>query len=231
MANGSGRLTELTASELHKKHAQIREAQAAINASAASASSSQMMKAPAELLCCARTLVDRVLAEGVVEFDRLQEHVRALATHALETAQLAVCIELEQLHALLGRWRNDVGERRGLACTSSSAALISHEIARQRASILESFFTSARAPPLNGRIGWSTAKVSATSTRRSTCWRDMLSISGPRIFYSAPGGVFRRIFLPTPPEQKCGNFFRRCAAAQVAHTGAHDKCLQPRCEI
>jgi hypothetical protein len=38
-------------------------------------------------------------------------------------------------------------------------------------------------------------------------------------FYSATGGVFRRIFLPTPPEQKCGNFFRRCAAAQVAHTG------------
>ena len=112
MANGSGRLTELTASELHKKHAQIREAQAAIKASRASASSSQMMKAPDELLCRARTLVDRVLAEGVVEFDRLQEHVRALGSHALETAQLAVCIELEQLHALLGRWRNDVGERR-----------------------------------------------------------------------------------------------------------------------
>src|SRR5437762_1375126 len=93
MANGSGRLSELTASELHKKHAQIREAQAAINASRASASSSQMMKAPDELLCRARTLVDRVLAEGVVEFDRLQEHVRALGSHALETAQLAVCIE------------------------------------------------------------------------------------------------------------------------------------------
>src|SRR5205807_339474 len=120
MANGSGRLSELTASELHKKHAQIREAQAAINASRASASSS---------------------------------------------------------------------------------ALISHGIARQRASILESFFTSARAPPLNARIGWSTANVSATSTPRSTCWRDILSISGPRIFYSATGGIFRRIFLPTPPEQ------------------------------
>src|SRR6266513_1749341 len=111
MANGSGRLTELTASELHKKHAQIRQAQVAINASPRSASSSQMMKAPAEL-CRARTLVDRVLAEGVVEFDRLHEHVRALASHALDTAQLAVCIELEQLHALLSRWRNDLGEPR-----------------------------------------------------------------------------------------------------------------------
>jgi hypothetical protein len=69
-------------------------------------------KAPAELLCRARALVDRVLAEGVVDFDRLQEHIRALASHAFETAQLAVCIELEQLHALLGRWRNDLGERR-----------------------------------------------------------------------------------------------------------------------
>ena len=31
MANGSGRLTELTANELHEKRAQIREAQAAVN--------------------------------------------------------------------------------------------------------------------------------------------------------------------------------------------------------
>jgi len=112
MANGSGRLTELTASELHEKRAQIREVQAAISASPACASSSPTMKGPAELLCRARTLVDRVLAEGVVDFERLQEHVRALASHALETAQLAVCIELESLHALLGRWRNDLGERR-----------------------------------------------------------------------------------------------------------------------
>jgi hypothetical protein len=59
-----------------------------------------------------RALVDRVLAEGVVDFDRVQEHVRALASHAFEAAQLAMCIELEQLHALLGRWRNDLGERR-----------------------------------------------------------------------------------------------------------------------
>ena len=112
MANKRGRLTELTANELHKKHAQIREAQAAVNTSTTCASSSPKMKAPAELLCRARALVDRVLAEGVVDFDRLQEHVRALASHAFETAQLAVCIQLEQLHALLGRWRNNLGERR-----------------------------------------------------------------------------------------------------------------------
>ena len=112
MVNGGGRLTELTANELHAKHAQIRETQTIINASSTCASSSAKMKAPAELLCRARALVDRVLEEGAVDFERLHEHVRALASHALETAQLAVCIELEQLHALLGRWRSDLGEER-----------------------------------------------------------------------------------------------------------------------
>ena len=111
MANGSGRVSEVTASELHEKRAQIQEVQAAANASSPCASL-PTMKAPAELLCRARILVDRVLAEGVVDFERLQEHVRALASHALKTAQLAVCIELEQLDALLARWRNGAGERR-----------------------------------------------------------------------------------------------------------------------
>jgi hypothetical protein len=106
MANGTGRLTELTANELHEKRAQIREAQAAVNGA------SSTPKARAELLCRARTLVDKVLEAGVVDFERLRESVRALASHALETAQLAVCVELEQLHALLGRWRNDLGEGR-----------------------------------------------------------------------------------------------------------------------
>jgi len=110
MANGSGRVSEVTASELHEKRAQIQEVQAAANASSPCASL-PTMKAPAELLCRARILVDRVLAEGVVDFERLKEHVRALASHALETAQLAVCSELEQLDALLGRWRNSAGER------------------------------------------------------------------------------------------------------------------------
>jgi hypothetical protein len=63
MANGSGRLTELSASELHERRAQIREAQA--NASF-SPTVTITPKAPAELLCRARTLVDRVLAEGAV---------------------------------------------------------------------------------------------------------------------------------------------------------------------
>lgn len=112
MANGRGRLTELTASELHEKRAQIRDAHATINALSANASCSANTKAPAELLCRARTLVDEVLAAGVVNFDRLHEHVRALASLALETAQLAVCLELEQLHALLTQWRNDLGEKR-----------------------------------------------------------------------------------------------------------------------
>ena len=67
MANGSGLLTELTTNELHEKRAQIREAHAAAaNVMLASASSSSTAttasNALAELLCCARTLVDRVLA-------------------------------------------------------------------------------------------------------------------------------------------------------------------------
>jgi hypothetical protein len=31
--------------------------------------------------------------------------------------------------------------------------------------------------------------------------------------------------LPTPPMQKCGNFFRRPVAVQVALIGAHDEML------
>jgi hypothetical protein len=112
MANGSGPLTELTANELHEKRAHIREAQAIANTASSTPTVTVAPKASAELLCRARALVDRVLEEGVVNFERLHEHVHALASHGLETAQLAVCIELEQLHALLGRWRNDLGEGR-----------------------------------------------------------------------------------------------------------------------
>jgi hypothetical protein len=112
MANGSGHLTELTTSELHEKRAWIRDAQAAANSASSTPTVTIPPKAPAELLCRARTLIDRVLSGGIVDFERLHENIRALASHALETAQLAVCIELEQLHALLGRWRNDLGEGR-----------------------------------------------------------------------------------------------------------------------
>jgi hypothetical protein len=112
MANGRGRLSDATVSELHRKRVQIRETQAIINAPPAGASCSSTMKAPDELLCRARALVDTVLEEGEVDFGRIQKHVSALASGALETAQLAVCIELEQLHALLTQWRNDLGEKR-----------------------------------------------------------------------------------------------------------------------
>lgn len=112
MANGRGRVTELTVSELHMKRTQIKEAQAAASGAFSTSTLTIAPKAPAELLCRARALVDRVLEEGAVDFERLHEHVRALTSHALETAQLAVCIELEQLHALLGRWRSDLGESR-----------------------------------------------------------------------------------------------------------------------
>ena len=111
MANGNGRLTELTANELHQKRAHIREAQTAVNALLPCASSPKT-KAPDELLYRARALLDRVPSEGEVDFDRLQKHIRSLASHALETAQLAVCVELEQLHALLGKWRKNLGEPR-----------------------------------------------------------------------------------------------------------------------
>jgi len=112
MANGTGRLADVTAKELHEKRAQIQDVQTIINGSPASACSSGTTDAPAELLCVARALVDRVLAEGMIDFDRLQKHICGLASHALEIAQLAVSIELEQLHELLTRWRNDLGERR-----------------------------------------------------------------------------------------------------------------------
>jgi hypothetical protein len=214
MANKSGRLTELTANELHKKHAQIREAQAAVNASTTCASSSPKMKAPAELLCRARAFVDRVLAEGVVDFDRLQERVRALASHAFETAQLAVCIELEQLHALLGRWRNDLGERRwaGLYVVICGA----HQ-PRYREAACQYFgqLLLEAEGSANGRIGCSMAKASPTSMPRSTCWRDTSLTSGRQISYSATGGACKRTFLPTLPQQKYENSFRKCAAARV----------------
>ncbi len=220
MANGSGRLTELTSSELHEKRTQIREVQAAANVLLASTSSPPTVSsnAPAELLCRARTLVDRVLAEAVVDFERLQEHIRALASHALETALPCVsswsnCTRSSDDGATI------LASGVGPACTSSSAALTSRGIARQRAGTLGDFSTSPRAPPLSGRIGWSTPKVSAKLTPRSTCSRDTWLTRGGRIFYSATGGTFRRTFWPTPPPQNCGDSSRRCAAAPVVLTG------------
>ena len=112
MANGSDHVSEFTANELHEKRTQIREAQLAANSAFSTSTVTIAPKAAAELLCHARMLVDRVLEEGVVDFERLHENIRNLASDALETAQLAVCIELEQLDALLARWRNDLGETR-----------------------------------------------------------------------------------------------------------------------
>ena len=115
MANGGGRLSDLSTNELNQKRAQIREPQAIINASTATASRSSTMKAPTELLCRARALVDRVLEEGVVDFDRVQEQIRALASHALDTAQMTVCIELDQLHDSLVLQRPPPREGHGMA--------------------------------------------------------------------------------------------------------------------
>ena len=211
MANGSGRLTELTASELHEKRAQIREIQATINASPTCAPSHEV---PAELLCRARTLVDRVLAEGVIDFERLQENVRALASHALGTAQLAVCIELEQLHALLGRWRNNLGERRW---ASLYVVVCGAHQPRYREAACQYFGRLLHQPEGSGaeredRLVYGEGLCDVDP--RSTCSRDTSLTSGRRISSSATGGVFRRTFLPTQPAQKSGNSSRRCAVAR-----------------
>src|SRR3954453_5026759 len=68
MANGSGHLTELSANELHEKREQIRDAQAAANSASSTSTVTMLPTAAAELLCRARTLVDRVIEEGLVDF-------------------------------------------------------------------------------------------------------------------------------------------------------------------
>jgi len=60
----------------------------------------------------------------------------------------------------------------GLGFTSSSVAHTSRGIARQRASTSGNFSISRRVTALNEKIGWSTAKVSVTSTPRLIYWRD-----------------------------------------------------------
>jgi hypothetical protein len=108
MANGSGRLTDVTASELHAKRSQILNAQAAANALGEAAAS----QAPVDLLRYALALVDQVLADDIVDLKRLRDEIRGLASLAVEAGRLAVRIELEQLHAVVERWRNHLGEAR-----------------------------------------------------------------------------------------------------------------------
>ena len=205
MANGTGHLTDVTAKELHEKRAQIQDVQAIINGSPTFACSSGTTNAPAELLCRARMLVDRVLAEGLVDFDRLQEHIRGLASQALETAQLAVCIELEKLHVLLTRWRDHVAER---AWAGMYVVICGAHQARYREAACQYFgrlFHQAESSAAERRTGWFTPKVSVISRPRSTCSRDTSLTSGRRIFCLATGDVFKRIFLLMPPPQRCGN--------------------------
>lgn len=220
MANGNGRLTELTANELHQKSAHIRAAQTAVNALLPCASSPKT-KAPDELLCRAGALVDRVLSEGEVDFDRLQKHIRSLASHALETAQLPVCVELEQLHALLGKWRKNLGEPRwaGLYVVICGA-----HPPRYREAACQYFGrllheVDGSAAEREDRIVY--GEGFATSKPRSIYWHDTSLTSEHRIFYSATGVDFRRIFWPTPPTQKCGNFCLRCDNAPAEGGGAH----------
>lgn len=108
IANGSGPLTDVTANELRAKRAQILEARAAVDALSKPVAS----QLPADLLRHALALADRPLADGIVDLKRLHHDIRALASLALEMGRLAVRIELERLHALVGRWRKHLGEER-----------------------------------------------------------------------------------------------------------------------
>jgi hypothetical protein len=108
IANGSGRLADVTASELQLKRTQIVNAQAAANVLVEAAAS----QAPVDLLRHALALVEQVLAAGIVELKGLRDEIRGLASRAVEAGRLAVCIELEQLHGVVERWRSHLGEAR-----------------------------------------------------------------------------------------------------------------------
>jgi len=108
IANGSGPLTDVTSSELREKRAQILDARAAADELSKTVAS----QLPADLLRHVLALVDRALTDGVVDLKRLHHDIRTLASLALEMGRLAVRIELERLHALVGRWRKHLGEER-----------------------------------------------------------------------------------------------------------------------
>ena len=108
MANGNGPLADVTARELQTKRAQILDAKPAADILLKPTAS----QAPVELLRNALALVDRVLEDRVVDLEQLRPGIRALARLALEVGRLAVRIELERLHDLVGRWRGHLGEAR-----------------------------------------------------------------------------------------------------------------------
>jgi hypothetical protein len=107
-ANGSGPLAEVTATELSEKRDQTLKARKAVDALATDAAS----QTPVELLQRALALIERTLGDNAIHLSRLQEELRALASLALEIARLAVRIELKQLHAVVERWREHLGEKR-----------------------------------------------------------------------------------------------------------------------
>ena len=108
MANGEEHLSDATARELRAKRAQTLDAQAVADTLLEPTAS----QAPAELLRHALALIDRALAVGVVDFKLLGHEIRALASLALQAARLAVHIELERLHDIVGRWREHLSEAR-----------------------------------------------------------------------------------------------------------------------
>ena len=108
MANGNSKLVDVTANELHAKRRQILDAQPVANALVEATGSNT----PEELLCRTLALVDRVLENDAVDLKRLRDEIRGLASVALEVGHLAVRIELEQIHTVVKRWRDHLGEAR-----------------------------------------------------------------------------------------------------------------------
>jgi hypothetical protein len=108
LANGSRKLTAAMGSELREKRSEILDAQTA----AVALVKQTVSQAPVELLRHALGLVDRVLADGVVDLKQLRDEIQALASLATEAGRLAVRIELEQLHNVVEQWRDHLGEAR-----------------------------------------------------------------------------------------------------------------------
>jgi len=82
MANGRGQLTELTANELHEKRTQIRDAHAAANSAYSTPMVTNMLEAPAELLCRARSLAEMAFCalEGAFLLSRATRDVTSIKT-------------------------------------------------------------------------------------------------------------------------------------------------------
>lgn len=112
MANGSGPLSQAAINELRRAQAQIPPAQSAAQELCDGASAAPHPSAPhVKLLKQTGALLEQVLADGRVDLDQLQPSIRDIAALALQTARLAVRLELDRLHQVVQAWRRDLGQR------------------------------------------------------------------------------------------------------------------------